>query len=297
MDAISGNWPLIGFIAFILAMLAIDLGLFNRKDHEVKPKEAALLVSFWVSLAIAFNIGIYMLMGTEKGLQFTTGYLIEQSLSVDNMFVFLLVMRAFAIPKKEEHKLLFFGILGAIILRGVLIAAGVALLHQFHWLFYAFGAFLIYTAFRVITSDDEAEADPQNNPIVKWVTNKLPTLKNNHLLLALICLELTDVLFAMDSIPAIFAITDDPFILFTSNIFAILGLRSLYFLLSHAIGKFHLLKYGVGLILGFVGVKMIARDVMPIPMLASLAVIILVLAASVGLSLVVPKRGTKPSER
>lgn len=292
----NANWSLIGFIAFIVAMLAIDLGLFSRKQHQIKPKEAGLLVSFWVALAVAFNIGIYIFMGTEKGLQFTTGYLIEQSLSVDNMFVFLLVMRAFAVPKEAEHKLLFLGVLGAIILRGIFILAGIALLERFHWLFYVFGAFLIYTSIRMIAEEDTVEVHPENNVLVRFVAKHFPKLRNNNLVLALITLEFTDIIFAVDSIPAIFGITDDPFILFTSNIFAILGLRSLYFLLAHAVVKFHLLKYGVGIILGFVGLKMVTRDIVPIPMIASLIFIILVLATSVGLSLVLPsRRGKKRS--
>jgi tellurite resistance protein TerC len=293
----SGNWPTIAFIAFILVMLLLDLGVINRKSHEMKPKEAGLWVCFWVALAAIFNAGIYYLHGTEKGLQFTTGYLIEQALSVDNMFVFVLIMQSFRVPKEQQHKLLFYGILGAIVMRGVLIAAGLVLIHQFHWLFYAFGAFLLYTGFRVITDKGGPDMDPQKNPIIRFAS-RFPRLRDNEVLLALICLELTDVLFAMDSIPAIFAITDDAFILFTSNIFAILGLRSMYFLLAHAIDRFHLLKYGIGLVLGFVGLKMITRDVFALPMLWSLAFIIVVIAASVGLSLIVPsERGTKPSAR
>jgi tellurite resistance protein TerC len=293
---VSGSWPTIAFVAFIFAMLALDLGVFNRKTHVVKPKEAAIWVVFWVMLAVLFNIGVYVFQGTEKGLQFTTGYLIEQSLSVDNMFVFVLVLQSFRIPKEKQHRLLFFGVLGAIVMRGALIFAGIVLIHKFHWLLYAFGAFLLYTSFRVFTDDEDPNVDPQNNPLIRFTSRRFPKLRDNHWLLALICLELTDVIFAMDSIPAIFAITDDAFILFTSNIFAILGLRSMYFLLAHAIGKFHLLRYGIGLVLGFVGLKMVSRDLVELPMLWSLAFIVVVIGASVGLSLIVPsRRGTKPS--
>lgn len=292
----SESWATIAFVAFILVLLAVDLGVFNRKSREISPRKAALFVAIWVSIAAIFNAGVYHYLGSEKGLQFTTGYLIEQILSVDNMFVFVLVMKAFQVPRQHQHKLLFFGVLGALVMRAGMIFAGVALIHRFHWLLYAFGAFLLYTGFRVIHDAHEVDPDPVQNPIVRLAARTFPMLQRNPLLLALICLEVTDIIFAMDSIPAIFGITDDTFILFSSNVLAIMGLRSLYFLLSHALERFHMLKYGVGVVLGFVGVKMLSRDVVQMPMLWSLAFIVVVIGGSVGLSLILPsRRGTKPS--
>lgn len=290
------TWAMVAFIGFILMMLAIDLGVFNRKSHEITPRQAAFFVALWVSIAALFNVGIYFTLGTEKGLQFTTGYLIEQVLSVDNMFVFVLVMQSFRVPKEHQHRLLFFGVLGALVMRAIMIFAGVALIHRFHWLLYVFGAFLLYTGFRVIHDAEDGDPDPARNPIVQFAARTFPVLQQNPLLMALICLEVTDVIFALDSIPAILAITDDTFILFSSNVLAILGLRSMYFLLSHAMDKFHMLKYGIGIVLGFVGVKMLTRDVVELPMLWSLAFILVIVAGSVGLSLILPsRRGTKPS--
>lgn len=296
-------------------MLALDLGVFNRKSHEIKAKEAAIWVSIWVSLAAIFNVGVYHFLGTQKGLEFTTGYLIEYMLSVDNMFVFVLVMSAFSVPRQYQHRLLFYGILGALIMRAILIAAGVWLTSQFHWIFYAFGAFLIFTGIRMAAEKDN-EIDPENNPLVKFVSRHFPVVHHFHggkfftkediggrlrlaatpMFLALLCIEFTDLVFAMDSIPAIFAITQDPFIVYTSNIFAILGLRSLYFLLAHALDKFHLLKYGIAAILCFVGTKMLTKDVVEMPMIWSLVVIVSVMALSIGLSLVMPARKKSDKE-
>lgn len=284
----NGLLPWVAFIAFILAMLAIDLGIFNRRSHEVKPREALAWVAVWVTLAAIFNAGVYYFAGFEKGLQFTTGYLIEEMLSVDNMFVFVLVMSAFKVPAKNQHKLLFFGIIGALVMRGVLIAAGSWLVHHVHWIFYAFGVFLCFTAFRMLT-EDETDINPKENPVVVFISKHIPQL-NNPLILALICLELTDLLFALDSIPAIFAVTTDPFIVYTSNVFAILGLRSMYFLLAHAMEQFHLLKYGVSLILAFVGLKMLTKDFVDLPMTWSLAFIVAVIVTSIGMSVIATKR-------
>jgi tellurite resistance protein TerC len=291
------SWATVAFVGFILVMLAIDLGVFNRKSHEISPKQAAIFVSIWMAIAAIFNVGVYYTLGSEKGLQFTTAYLIEQILSVDNMFVFVLVMHSFQVPKEHQHRLLFFGVLGALVMRAVMIFAGVALIHRFHWLLYVFGAFLLYTGIRVIydATQQHEEPDPAQNPIVRFARRTFPTLEHNPMLLALVCIEVTDVIFALDSIPAIFAITDDTFILFSSNVLAILGLRSLYFLLAHALDKFHMLKYGVGIILGFVGLKMITGDVVQIPMTWSLAIILAIVAGFVVLSFVVPSR-PGPSE-
>lgn len=284
----TGVWPWVAFIAFILAMLAIDLGIFNRRSHEVKPREAITWVLVWITLAAIFNGGIYYFAGFDKGLEFTTGYLIEEMLSVDNMFVFVLVMSAFRVPAKHQHRLLFFGIIGALIMRGGLIAAGAWLVQHVHWIFYAFGVFLCFTAFRMATESQE-DIKPEQNPIVVYLAKHVPQL-NNPLILALICLEITDLLFALDSIPAIFAVTTDPFIVYTSNVFAILGLRSMYFLLAHAMEKFHLMKFGVSLILAFVGIKMLTKDVVELPMVWSLAFIVVVMTGSIFLSWVATKR-------
>ncbi len=310
----SDVWRWIAFTAFIVALLALDLGVFNRRAHEVRPKEAAVWVAIWVSLAAIFNAGIYYFLGTEKGLQFTTGYLIEEMLSVDNMFVFVIVLRAFRVPKIYQHKLLFYGILGALLMRGILIGAGVWLVTNFHWIFYAFGAFLMFTAFRMVT-DHDTELNPEKNLVVQYITKHMPVVGEFHdgkffvtretdgtraatpLFLALVCIEFTDLVFAMDSIPAIFAVTQDPFIIFTSNVFAILGLRSLYFLLSHALDKFHYLKHGIAIILTFVGLKMLTKDVAEVPMLWSLAFIVCTMALSVAASLLLPrKKGTSDKE-
>ncbi len=307
-------WPWIAFTVFIVVLLALDLGVFNRRAHEVRPKEAATWVAIWVSLAAVFNAGVYHFLGMEKGLQFTTGYLIEEMLSVDNMFVFVLVMTAFRVPKIYQHKLLFYGILGALLMRGSLIAAGAWLIANFHWIFYAFGAFLLFTAFRMVT-DKDSELDPHNNPIVKYISRHMPVVSEFHdgkffikresdgrraatpLFLALVCIEFTDLVFAMDSIPAIFAVTEDPFIVFTSNVFAILGLRSLYFLLSHALDKFHYLKHGIAAVLTFVGLKMLTKDVAEVPMLWSLVFIACTMAISITASLLLPrKKGTSDKE-
>lgn len=309
--------PWIAFTAFIILMLALDLGVFNRRSHVIKPKEAGTWVAVWITLAALFNVGVYVVLGTEKGMQFTTGYLLEEMLSVDNMFVFVLIMTAFRVPAEYQHKLLFYGILGALIMRGAMIAAGVWLFAHFQWVFYVFGIFLVYTAVRM-ASEKEPDIDPQHNPVVENFAKHFPVVHHYHgakffvkeeidgklrmaatpLFLALLSIELTDLVFALDSIPAIFGVTQDPFIVYTSNVFAILGLRSMYFLLSHALDRFHLLKYGVAAILAFVGVKMLTHDVVDIPMVWSLVFIILAMIASIGLSLIhrhkMPEDRTEP---
>lgn len=290
----------IGFTLFVLVMLALDLGVFHRKAHEVSIKEALAWSVTWIALALAFNVGLYFWRGGEIALQFFTGYLIEKSLSVDNIFVFVLIFSYFAVPSKYQHRVLFYGILGALIMRAAMIAAGAALIKEFHWIIYIFGAFLIFTGVRMALHRNEA-FEPEQNPLVKLVRRIIPVTPNYHgqrffvrqagtlvatpLFLALVLIEFTDLVFAVDSIPAIFAVTQDPFIVYTSNVFAILGLRSLYFVLRGVIDRFRYLKLSLSAVLAFVGVKMVLTDIYKIPSLASLAVIASLLAVGVIASL------------
>jgi tellurite resistance protein TerC len=296
-----GSLPLWGgFLVFVFLMLAIDLGLFHRKAHEVSLKEAGTWSLVWVSLALVFNAGVWHYHGEQKALEFTAGYLIEKALSVDNIFVFVVVFAAFGIPKMHQHRVLFWGILGALALRAAFILAGSALLARFHWLIYVFGAVLVVTGIKLLFQRTH-ESDPSQNVLVKLVKRFLPmttrtkcesfTLIENGrrvatpLLLALLVVEFTDLVFAIDSIPAVFAVTNDPFIVFTSNIFAILGLRSLYFLLAGVIDRFRYLKVGLALVLVFVGLKMALMDFYKVPIGVSLGVIAALLGGSVLASL------------
>jgi tellurite resistance protein TerC len=290
----------IGFIGFVIAMLLVDLKLFHAEEHEPTMRESLTWVIIWVTLAIAFGIGLWVLQGGTKAGEYFAGYLIEYSLSVDNMFVFLLIFSYFAVPLAYQHQVLFYGILGAIVFRGIFIALGAALVHNFEWVIYLFGAFLIYTAIRIARGG--AEVHPDENPILNFVQRRFPSTKRydgqklftvengkrlaTPLLVTLIFVELTDIVFAVDSIPAVYGITSDPFIVLTSNVFAILGLRALYFLLAGSMEKFHLLRYGLAVILGFVGVKMLLEAVdVEIPIWLSLGVIVFVLAITIVLSL------------
>jgi tellurite resistance protein TerC len=298
-------WLWAGFNLFILAMLALDLGVFHRKAHEVSLKEATAWSVVWISLALVFNAGLWFFRGAEPAIQFFTGYLIEKSLSVDNIFVFALIFSYFAVPPAWQHRVLFWGILGALIMRAVFIFAGAALLAQFHWIIYVFGAFLIFTGIKMAIFRN-AEMDPGKNPVLKLVRRLMPVTSEYRgdrffvreagrwvatpLFLVLILLETTDVIFAVDSIPAIFAVTNDPFIVYTSNVFAILGLRSLYFLLAGVMGKFSYLKLGLSGVLVFVGVKMVLVDFYKIPSPVSLAVIATILTVSIVASLRKAKR-------
>jgi tellurite resistance protein TerC len=290
----------LGFTAFVLVMLALDLGVFHRKAHAVTLREAGIWSAVWVTLAMIFNLGLYYFQGSEAAVQFFTGYLIEKSLSVDNIFVFALIFGYFAVPAADQHRVLFWGILGALVMRAAFILAGSALLAQFHWIIYVFGGFLIVTGLRM-AFHREMEIHPENNPVLKLVRRLIPVSRTYHghhffvreagrrvatpLFLVLVLLETTDLVFAVDSIPAIFAITDDPFIVYTSNIFAILGLRSLYFLLAGVMGKFVYLKLGLSAVLVFVGAKMTLAELYKIPSLISLAVIAAILTAAVLASL------------
>jgi len=286
----------IGFNLFVLALLAIDLGIFHRKAHSVSIKEATAWSIVWVSLAMIFNLGIYFTWGEEQALEFFTGYVIEKSLSVDNLFVFLMIFQYFSTPAEYQHRVLFWGILGALILRAIFIAAGSALLTQFHWMIYVFGAFLVFTGIKMFLQGDE-KLEPNRNPVVRLFERWVPMTREYHgqrfmirtngqtratlLLLVLIVIETTDVIFAVDSIPAIFAVTQDSFIVYTSNIFAILGLRALYFMLAGVMQMFVYLKFGLSLVLCFVGAKMLLSDIYKIPIGASLAVIGTVLLLSI----------------
>jgi tellurite resistance protein TerC len=302
-------WFWVGFIAFVLAMLALDLGVFHRSPHEVKPKEAGIWVAIWVALALAFAAGLYLYAGHEASLTFLTGYVIEESLSADNIFVMVLIFEYFRVPKNCQHRVLFYGILGALVMRGLFIAAGSALISNFHWVLYIFGALLVVTGIRMAMKRDE-EFNGDQNKIVKFVRRVLPMTETFHdkhffvveagrklatpLLLVLILVEVTDLVFAIDSIPAIFGVTTDPFLVFTSNIFAVMGLRSLYFLLAAVVDRFHLLKYGLAIILTFVGFKMLSDHFLDIGIGISLAVILGVLASSIIASLIWPAR-TSPA--
>ncbi len=298
-----GLW--IGFTVFVLVMLALDLGVFHRKAHVVRVREALVWTSVWISLALLFNLGVATAFGGEVGLEFLTGYLIEKALSVDNIFVFLVVFSYFKVPATLQHRVLFWGILGALVMRAVFIVLGAALLQRFHWIVYIFGGFLIFTGIKLLVQGDD-EVDPEKNPVRKLFARFVPSVpdyrgahfftKENGrryatpLLMVLVVIEATDLVFAMDSIPAIFAVTNDPFIVYTSNIFAILGLRALYFVLAGMMGKFHYLKYGLGLVLSFVGIKMTIVDFYKVPIGASLAIIALLLAGSIVASVLRPPR-------
>ena len=321
MEVGIGIW--IGFIAFVLAMLAIDLGVFNRTPHTPSMREASLWTAVWVSLAVVFAGGMFYFGGRQTGLEFTTGYLIEYALSVDNIFIFVLLFTSFRVPPQYQHRVLFWGILGALVMRGTMIVLGAALLERFEWIIYVFGAFLVYTGIRLMFKEEETEIHPEGNWPVRFLRRFMPVTKEYHgqsffvrengilmatpLLIVLLIVESTDLIFAVDSIPAIFAVTKDPFIVFTSNVFAILGLRSLYFLLAGVIDKFFYLRHALSVILTFVGVKMLTPEIAhllgyeySIPILVSLGVIVSVLGIAVIASLIRARRigetGDTPAE-
>lgn len=297
-------WFWVLFNAFVLVLLALDLGVFHREAHVVSVKEAAIWSLVWISLAMIFNAGIYLYAGSEPALEFLTGYLIEKSLSVDNIFVFVLLFAYFNVPAAYRHRVLFWGILSALVMRGVLIGVGAYLIEQFHWVIYIFGAFLIFTGIRM-AFQQEQEVDTEGNAVVRLVRRVIPITptyrgakffvrEGGHLiatplLIVLLTVETTDLIFALDSIPAIFAVTRDPFLVYTSNVFAILGLRALYFLLAGVIEKFHFLKLGLSVILVFVGTKMLIEGFYEIPIALSLGFVAVVLALSVIASLLFPK--------
>ena len=306
MNSIGNSAALwVGFSLFILFMLSLDLGLFNRKAHAIKYREATIWSAVWVSLAITFAGIVFWYQGTDLGLKFLTGYVIELSLSVDNLFVFLLIFSYFKVPAKVQHRVLFWGVLGALVMRLTMIFIGAALINRFHWIIYIFGAFLVYTGIKMFRQED-TDIQPEENPIVRAVTRYIPITRHyegNHfftrvngkltgtlLLLVLVIVEVTDLVFAVDSIPAIFAITTNTFIVYTSNVFAILGLRSMYFLLAGVVEKFQYLRMGLAIVLTFIGVKMLIEVFhIEISVWISLVVVATVLLVSVAASILWPK--------
>jgi len=283
------------FVVVVVVALAVDLLVFHREAHEVELREGLIWTFVWIGLSLLFNAWIFLEDGARPALQFLTGYVIEKSLSVDNIFVFILVFQYFSVPPKYQHRVLFWGILGAVVMRGIFVALGAALVSRFDWVLLLFGVFLLYTGIKIVVRK-EVEVDPEHNPVIRWVERHLRvtgrydgqrfitrvngTLSATPLLLVLIVVELTDVVFAVDSIPAVFGVTRDPFLVFTSNIFAILGLRALYFVLHDLIRRFEYLHYGLGAVLAFIGVKMLLEDWVHIPVEISLAVVVVLLAGS-----------------
>jgi tellurite resistance protein TerC len=298
-----------GFLLVVFFLLLIDLGVFHRKAHAVGFKEALLWSATWVALSISFGTGVYLKFGAQKGLEFFAGYLIEYALSVDNIFVFILIFSYFSVPKRLHHRVLFWGILGALVMRLVFILVGAVLIQAFHWVLYIFGAFLVITGIKILKQGD-TKVDPERNPLVRAFQRITPMVsgyegggffvKRNGKLLAtplalvLVTVETTDVVFAVDSIPAIFGVSHDPFIVFTSNICAILGLRTMYFLLAAVVDRFAYLSVGLGTVLAFIGVKMLISGVYKIPITISLLVVASVLLGAVLLSLARPPKQLKP---
>jgi tellurite resistance protein TerC len=305
-----GGW--IGFNVVVLAILALDLGVLHRRSEKVSLKQAAMWSTIWVVLSLCFAASIYLTMGKERGLEFLTGYLIEYALSVDNIFVFVLIFTYFNVPEKYQHRVLFWGIIGALVLRGVMIVAGSALVTRFAWTLYIFGAFLVITGIRMALQKDAAAYNPERDPVLRLARKIIPVTREYHgkkffvrepragggtrlaatpLFIVLLIVDTTDVVFATDSIPAIFAVTRDPFIVYTSNICAVLGLRALYFLLAGIVDKFVYLKLGLSLVLVFIGAKMLLEGLFHIPIGISLGVVALVLASSIAASMKWPRTG------
>ncbi|HET9212407.1 MAG TPA: TerC family protein [Thermoanaerobaculia bacterium] len=291
------------FFLLLLGMLALDLGVFNRREHRIGLREALFWSVVWTAVGLAFNLWIAFRFGHQAGLEFLTGYIIERALSFDNIFVFVILFNYFAVPAEQQHRVLFWGILGALLSRGLFIGLGTALISRFEWLIFVFGAFLVYTGFKMFRGE-EPEVHPEKNPVVRLFQRFVPLTSSYHgkrflvrdggrmkatpLLLVLVVIEATDVIFAVDSIPAVFGVTRNTFIIFTSNIFAILGLRALYFLLAGLMVKFRFLGYGVGLVLVFVGCKMLGHEVVDIPAEISLGIVLGILAVSIAASLLLP---------
>jgi tellurite resistance protein TerC len=307
------SWMWIAFTVVVLSMLALDLGVFHRKAHVVRPREAFFWSALWVTLAGLFAATLWQLDGHQTAIEFTTGYFVELALSVDNLFVFLLLFRFFKVPEGLQHRVLFWGIVGALVMRAIMITAGAVLLNRFHWIIYVFGAFLVITGIKMLVQKDD-EMEPERNPVLKLIRRLVPVTDHfvgdrfftrapwgpeqlvqrvaTPLFVVLVLVETTDLVFAVDSIPAVFGVTRDPFVVYTSNVFAILGLRSMYFLLAAVIHKFWLLKPALSLVLMFVGVKMLLSGVYHMPTWVSLAVIVGVLGGAVALSLFFPKSDT-----
>lgn len=308
METTSIQW--VGFNVFVLLMLILDLAVFHRKSHEVKIKEALIWTGVWVSLALLFNFGVYLFAGKEKALEFLTGYLIEKSLSVDNIFVFILIFSYFKVPAAYQHKALFWGVIGALLMRMIFIFAGIALIEKFHSIIYLFAAFLIFTGVKMMIQK-EKKINPDKNPVVRLFKKIFPvtdTFKKTNffvtinkktfatpLFIVVLMIEVSDLIFAVDSIPAILAITTDEFIVYTSNVFAILGLRSLYFALAGLHSYFRYLKYGLAVILIFVALKMALSDIYKIPIVIALAVIVIILITSIIASKFIKEKNRKYS--
>ncbi|MCK9182068.1 MAG: TerC family protein [Fibrobacteraceae bacterium] len=316
----------LGFLAFVVLMLAVDLCVLNKKDHEIGVKEALSWTGLWIFIALLFDVFIYFaynhhllgiglhsgaadVSGMEAAMQYLTGYVVEKSLSMDNIFVMAAIFSYFKVPRLYQHRVLFWGILGALFLRGIFIIGGTELILHFHWVMYLFGAFLVFTALKMQFSKDDENMDPSKNLILRIAKNLFPVTEEHHghdffivkdgkrfatpLFLALLVIESSDVLFAVDSIPAVFAVTLDPFLVFTSNIMAILGLRSLYFALAAMLGKFRYLKNALVVVLAFVGIKMLIADYYEVSSLVSLVVIFALLAAGIIASILIPRKGNK----
>jgi tellurite resistance protein TerC len=306
MDDTVVLWASFNF--FVLVMLALDLGVFHRKSHEVGIREALIWTSVWITLAMIFNLFIYFYFDKETAIEFFTGYMIEKSLSIDNIFVIIMIFSYFSVPKAYQHKVLFWGILGALVMRVIFILSGIELIHRFHWLVYIFGGFLVITGIRMLKAG-EAKLEPEKNPLIKlarrifrftpdfegdnFFVKKAGVLWATPLFLVVIMIEFTDLIFAVDSIPAILSISDDSFIVYTSNVFAILGLRSLYFALAGIEKYFQYLKYGLSAILIFVGLKMSLVDFIYIPVEISLIVIVFILAIAMLASVIVKSERVK----
>ncbi|HXM35580.1 MAG TPA: TerC family protein [Pyrinomonadaceae bacterium] len=308
----NSTWLWTGFTALIIFMLSLDLGLFNRKAHTISYREASIWSGVWVALGAVFAGIVFLSQGSKAGLEFVTGYVIELSLSVDNLFVFILIFSYFKVPKRYQHRVLFWGLLGALVLRLTMIFLGAALITRFSWILYIFGAFLIYTGLNMFREENK-DLEPEKNPVVRLVTRFVPMTRNYHedkfftvvrgrkvgtlLLLVLVIVEVTDLVFAVDSIPAIFAITTNTFIVYTSNVFAILGLRSMYFLLAGVIEKFHYLRTGLAIVLTFIGVKMlIVIAHVEIPIYISLIVVVGVLLSSIVASVIWAKEQVRATK-
>ena len=304
------SWMWIAFSVVVVSMLALDLGVFHKKAHAVRPREAMIWSIVWVMLAGCFATALWRLEGQQTAIEFTTGYIVELALSVDNLFVFLLLFGFFKVPEALQHRVLFWGIIGALVMRAIMIGAGAVLLERFHWIIYVFGAFLVFTGIKMLLQQDD-EMEPERNPVLKLVRRVVPVTDHfegdrfftrapwgpdqlirrvaTPLFVVLVLVETTDLVFAVDSIPAVFGVTRDPFVVYTSNVFAILGLRSMYFMLAAVIHRFWLLKPGLSLVLMFVGAKMLLGSVYHMPTWISLVVIVSVLGGAVGLSLLFPK--------
>jgi tellurite resistance protein TerC len=309
---VNSIWGWVGFNVVVLAILALDLGVLHRRSEKVSLKEAAIWSGVWVALSLCFALAIYRSMGKQSGLEFLTGYLIEYALSVDNIFVFVLIFSYFNVPEKYQHRVLFWGIIGALVLRGVMIVAGSALVTRFAWTLYIFGAFLVFTGLRMALQKDEAAYNPERDPVLRLARRLVPVTADYRgdkffvhepdaggrmryaatpLFIVLLIVDTTDIIFATDSIPAIFAVTRDPFIVYTSNICAVLGLRALYFLLANIVDKFVYLKLGLSMVLVFIGAKMLLEHFIHIPIVAALGIVGVVLGTSILASMKWPQTG------